>query len=277
MRYAVEQIGKKGISSLYISNGTCFDENIIHLLARYSNVVRFSINGFDENSYEVVHGVRLFHNVIHNLSNLIKLRKKYGRSNLLLIGVTYIVTKQNYQKIFEFGMMLKMMGVDFFLIRGLNPTREVFTSEEERVIKSQILKLHGLKDDDYFVSASVKKLSSGYRRKQKFARCYVPSYRLFIDCRGDIHLCFSSLINGGKPLGNIRNISLADFWRSEDMERIRCNLRNGCFYGFCSKFCDHSEFNQSIDWIRGKLEATKNEKFIKIPRKWVTSFAEAQI
>jgi len=56
--------------------------------------------------------------------------------------------------------------------------------------------------------------------------CYLPFYKMFVDCNGDILVCCNDWGRRG-IIGNLLNNSIKDLWLSKDMDKFRLNLQNG--------------------------------------------------
>lgn len=270
----IELIAEKGMHSLFVTNGSLFNAEIINMLAKFSSVVRISFNGGNEIDYLAVHRMDHFHKVINNMHKLSAKRTAENRKSELLLGATFIVTPQNFRQISNATSIVKDCGFDFFLIRGLNSVRYRFTDSDYDTLYNELRKSHEFKSNDFFVSGSITKLDGSRGKKKIYQNCHVCNFRLFVNSDGGVYSCFSAIMHKQKSLGNIYQIPITKIWGNSNHAKLKEELNNGLFPEFCGKFCDHIEFNAFIDWTKKQLNQSKQAKFRRIPRSWAEEFMD---
>lgn len=272
----IELVAEKNMHSLFITNGSLLNDKMINLLAQFASVVRVSLNGGNAKDYFRVHRADHFDRVVNKMQKLASRRAQERREDSLLLGVTFVITPQNFRHVSDAVAIVKSCGFDFIFIRGANPIRHRFIGPDRDLLYEQLQKSHEFKDSNFFVSGSITKLDGARGKKPLHPRCYVSNYRFFINSDGNVFSCFSAIMHKHEPYGNIYQDSIKNIWGNTHHLRTRMRLLKGEFPGFCNRFCDHVEFNACVDWINEKIQKDKNVKFHRITRSWANEFVSEE-
>jgi len=127
-----------GIDLGLITNGVLFRKGFIENMLK-SSWVRFSIDAGKAETYSKIRQVPLntFDRVFKNIKKLVQ-EKKQNKSDVT-IGVSFIVTDENYSEIYESAKKVSKLGVDYFRI-GYYRTDDGFTAGDFEVSKELIEK-----------------------------------------------------------------------------------------------------------------------------------------
>jgi TDP-4-amino-4,6-dideoxy-D-glucose deaminase len=102
------------------TNGIALDKPglLDHLLK--INKIRVSLNAYDKENYKDIIGVDKFDKVKDNIAGIIKARKDTGSK--VKIGISFVVSKENYARIPEVIGLAQGLGVDFLDLRNIHVT-----------------------------------------------------------------------------------------------------------------------------------------------------------
>jgi len=105
----IKKVVESKIAFASLTNGSKLNGEIAELFAHNGRWIRISIDAWDDKSYAKNRGVKEgeFSKIINNIKNFVKIKDKKCS-----IGISYIVDKNNYHKIYEFAKMMKEIGVD---------------------------------------------------------------------------------------------------------------------------------------------------------------------
>lgn len=210
------------------------------------NVV-LSIDG-TRDVHNKIRGIDCFDNVIETYSRLIELKKLHKN---LRIKVNTTLSNKNIRVLPELiNLVMQMPGIDFHnfeIMRGnpKNPEYSPPTTAQLESVKPLIFKawehytFFGKKILESKIAINAKKfLFNSYiktlNEKRQLFPCYAGKVHCVLDYNGDIFLC-----ELGPKMGNIRQNSFDEIWRSEkaNIERNKIS-KKGCY-------CTHSCFQNT--------------------------------
>lgn len=214
--------GKK-IKIGIISNGSFFSEKNIDLILNQLDNLVISLDSPYKEDYEKIRKGASFDKVIANIKKIVELKKK--NKSKMTIGLSMVVTKENYKQIPAFAKLSENLGVDSAGIveveNWLIPCQKYYEEnkkfvEESRKISNEIKKL--LKDYPKI------NLLSSEKRKLK---CNWPFYFCFITINGDVTPCcirpFADVFNFGNAFKN----DFKEIWNSKKYQDFRdCMIQN---------------------------------------------------
>ena len=111
-----------GMKPVYISSGSYLDNNLCETLVKYCSYIRISLPGITDSSYCKYSRQNrfLFTDAIKLLENLVKLRKRFGRENDLVLGVRTCLRPEISSAIESVVELLINIGIDTFqLVRAI--------------------------------------------------------------------------------------------------------------------------------------------------------------
>jgi len=171
------------------TNGTIIHDLIDRIIDSPLSLLNISLDAADSNEYRRMRGgsKKIFETVVENIRELVEKRNK-SNSNLTL-RVSFICTKENYQRIPEKVRLAEDLGVDIVLFDNLIPGGIPSFTEDQC-----------LYDDDYDVIEVIKSIEKPrskltvygptlYKRNIVERRCRMPFINLSIDSEGDISTC----------------------------------------------------------------------------------------
>jgi MoaA/NifB/PqqE/SkfB family radical SAM enzyme len=214
-----------------LTNGARLKGEVAEIFAHYATWVRVSMDGWDGHSYAAYRGVKEteFGKVIQNMKDF----KAYGGKCLL--GVSYIVDKDNQAHVYDMLQTLRDVGVDSVKIsacivsnegRETNDYHKPFFND----VKSQIRKFQDECNDDNF------EIFDAYHEvDEKFKKTYTwcPYLQILPVIGADLNIypCQDKAYNLDEGLiGSIKNVRFKEFWFSNKNKFFKVNP---------SKVCNH--------------------------------------
>ncbi len=227
-----------GIPTALITNGSALTNKSATELGKYSTFVRFSIDAADAKTYANIRRCSsdVFNAVIRSIEDI-------SCRNVTIIGVTFLVCRQNFTQIAEFCALVKRIGVKLVWIRSLNDPDE-FSKAEIDFINEDIRRAESLNDNGFFVFAlqfSIyrKVCTLHYRADDK--HCWSLFTKAVIQPNGDVITCLS---HKDFVLGNIHDRPFSMIWGS----KRHIAFLNRSNKVECSQ-CIESRFNNSIEFM----------------------------
>ncbi len=236
-RYFTETIKKLieyKIPFASLTNGSKLKGEIAELFALNATWLRISIDGWDSESYAKARDVKLteFGKIIQNMKEFASIPNR--KCNL---GISFIVDKTNYTKIYEFSKMMKEIGVDSIKISPCvvendgklnNDYHKPFYNEAKEL--SQKVKKE-LEDSSFEVFDSYHLLEETFEKQ--YTWCPYSQILPVIGADLNIYPCQDKAYNLENGLvGTIKDKSFKEFWFSDKNKFFTinpsCHCNNHC-------------------------------------------------
>ncbi len=251
-----------GILTHLSSNGYAFKtrDAAVKLFDLGLHGVSISIDGATPETHNTIRkSEKSFNDVITSLTNLLDVR--HDHPNKMSITTTTVITKDNYREIPQMVDMLIEMGVDqigFMPVQDIGLDYEVDERSEEFMVR-RADELDSLIDDLVERKKATGRIENtveylelfkeAFRGKPLPIRCYAGYVTLAVDSWGDIYPCFP-WAEMRRSAANTREISLADFWRSQASGSMRKDVTmcRDCYWN------NHTELNLMMSKKRVALD-----------------------
>lgn len=227
-----------GIPTALITNGSTLTSITAAELGKYATFVRFSIDAANANTYASIRrcNKEMFYRTLEAIKTINRMRKT-------LIGVTFLICRQNFTQIVEFCVLMKRIGVKVIWLRSMNDPDE-FSATELIRIDTDIRRVRALNDDHFHVFAVqfsiYRKVNTlHYRYDEK--RCWSRFTKAVIQPNGDVIACLS---HKDFVLGNIYDTLFSEIWGGK---RHIAFVKSGNYLA-CSQ-CIESRFNNSLEFM----------------------------
>lgn len=215
----VERLAGAGVRVATLTNGTNLKGRVARAFARHGTWVRISIDAWDDASYRQARGLKddAFSQVVRNMRDFTALGTD------CVLGVSFIVTPENYPHIPEVCALFKAAGVNHVKFSGVVVAndggdnnryhREIFPRVTEKIAAAATLA-----DDRFGVINHYHELEE--RFEKGYRTCPFLQYLTVIgaDCR--VYTCQDKAYTRSGLLGDIRDRSFETFWFSEE-NRVR--------------------------------------------------------
>lgn len=248
---------ENGIKIGLITNGTNMNEKNAIAIVDCCEWVRVSLDAADKNTHDIIHKPIQkscdFDSIITNIHVVRTLQKESNKS--LVIGINFVVCKENYTQIDDIMALAKATSVDYISFRNELNIRH-YTEEEQQYIYDTFKYIKTLSENEVRIYTVYPGFSSFENRKWK--KCIAPSLYTIVQANGDIVSCCDSRGIKSHIFGNILQNKLQDIWHAE----CRCHRLQNLITSDCNTICTnrYNYYNEIIDYIMG--EGAIHKEFI---------------
>lgn len=254
LKEAIDILYKGNVKMGYITNGSLLNGEIAKNLAKTATWVRISMDGYDNQSLSKSRNVKNgeFEKIIQNIINF----KKNG--DRVEVGVSLIVTKENYKKIKDLGLELERYGVDHLKI---SPCITSNQSKESNDYHKDIYENVQKEISQLNKDARKMKILNHYHYEdlnyeKSYTSCPQASFLTIIGADQKIYTCQDKAYTETGALGCMKNRSFKELWNSNELqERLRkinpkilcnhhcvANEKNKLMLNYFSQKEDHKDF-----------------------------------
>jgi MoaA/NifB/PqqE/SkfB family radical SAM enzyme len=204
-------------------------ERVEALLATGVDSVNISLDGACAETHDKVRGTPKSFANIERATELLVAARRHGRPSITYI---FVIGVENHTEVQGFVALARARGVDSV---GFMPVFDVYRDREERsddarrAMEASVARLRAEKRgaNEVFIDNTDAYLSlfgAAWRGEPSPLQCYAPYHHILIDSYANVFPCALPYHNGGPPIGNVRDTSLVDFWRSADYQTRRREL-----------------------------------------------------
>lgn len=217
-----------------LTNGSKLKGEIAELFAYNATWLRISIDGCDDESYAVARSVKVgeFSKIIDNMKAFAQIKNR-----VCSLGVSYIVDKTNFSKIYEFTQLMKSIGVDSIKISACivdndgkknNEYHQPFF-EEAKALSQKAKK--ELESESFEVFDSYHLLEETFEKE--YTWCPYSQILPVIGADLNIYPCQDKAYNLDNGLvGSIKDVSFKEFWMNDKDKFFKinpsCHCNNHC-------------------------------------------------
>lgn len=219
----VERLARGGIKVASLTNGSNLKGKVAETFARYGTWVRMSVDGWDDASYAKARKIKdgSFTKLLENIRNFVDTGTK------CVLGISFVVGKDNAGHIFEASEIFKRAGAHHIKISGVitdNGVAEnnLYHREIMDTVQSEIEKTRTLSDDAFQVIDHYHQLEDLF--KKEYETCPFLQYLTVIGADCGVYTCQDKAFNKSGMLGSIRDRSFKDFWFSEENRKALYGL-----------------------------------------------------
>lgn len=238
----LELVQQKNIDYAMISNGQALNE-VARKALKDAKWLRISLDSVNQEMYQKIRGVDTYSTVMENIEKFAQ-----EKSAECVLGVNFVVTKDNYSDIYEMCRMLSNLGVDNvkfspLMVKGAIPEYHMKIREniEEQLIKAksdfQNAKFSII--DKYTNDASFDK-----KFGKKCTHCYIKEIFTVIGADSKVYYCHQRAYTQTGMIGSLEQQSFKELWFSDETtEKFRKMIpQNECNFR-----CAFEERNELLD------------------------------
>jgi MoaA/NifB/PqqE/SkfB family radical SAM enzyme len=213
-----------------LTNGSKLKGEVAELFAKNATWLRVSMDGWDDESYAKARDVKVgeFSKITDNMRAFTKIENR--KCNL---GVSFIVDKTNYTKIYEFSSLMKSIGVDSIKISpcvvendgALNNNYHKPFYEEAKSLSQKVKE--ELEDDSFEVFDSYHLLEETFEKEYHW--CPYSQILPVIGADLNIYPCQDKAYNLDNGLiGSIKEQSFKEFWMDDKNKFFKVDPSKHC-------------------------------------------------
>lgn len=227
----IERLAKGGVKVAALTNGSNLKGKVADAFAQHGTWVRISTDGWDDESFSKMRGIERgsFTKIINNL------REFAIRHSQCVLGISFIVCKENYQHVHEACKLFKDTWVNHVSISGVvvsnvGAENNAYHKEIREEVFSQINRAMTLADDKFSVVNHYHELDD--RFDKTYTMCPTIQFTPVIGADCCVYTCHDKAYSDSGLLGSIQKQRLKDFWFSEENRQRIYGLNP-------SKVCSH--------------------------------------
>lgn len=231
-----------GLDLALVTNGMAFSQEQIEMLSDVA-WVRISVDAADSATYSKLRNTpeRTMFQVNTNITELARVKKN------MVLGVGFVVCKDNFQEIYEAARIYKEFGVDNFRISAaFHPDGyahfDSFKDEAAHLAKAA----ESLSDDKFKVfNLFDERVKDVFMGTQDYDYCPIKDLLTYVGADYNVYTCCTLAYNKRGLIGSIKNQSFKTLWESHDKwekflthnPRVHCKFP--CMYAGKNKFINY--------------------------------------
>ena len=239
----------RGMDLALVTNGTVMREGVPEILAQ-GKWVRFSVDAGNAESYSQIREVPItyFDKTLDNIKKVVKARSENPESELV-IGVGFVVVKENWTEIYDAVEKYSKLGVDNVRISAVF-TPEDFDYFEEFYEEAKAL---AQKAKDDFETEEFKvfnlfgdRIGDLVLQRPDYDFCSYMHLNTYIGGDLNVYTCCNNAYNDHGDMGSLKEQRFIDYWLSEGKKEK--------YAKFKAPSCERCMFNNKNKFINYMLE-----------------------
>ena len=259
------------------TNGSLLEKfNLFDTVVDSLEWIRISIDAGNEDSYNnlrITNSNNNFKVVLENIKKLIEVKKK--KNSKIVIGIGFVVTKDNYEEILDFSKIFKDINVDYcqFKPEIIQIEREKISNDLGRVqiesdfwINKVIVSLDAAKKilGKKFECNSYKLedlIVDGKKYGRNYKQCIGSQFQPCIGADGNVYVCTNHRGHKRYSYGNINEKNFSEIWGNvEKKKEVMDIINNKEKFSKCTHLCKPHESNKILWKIKENFE---NADYVK--------------
>lgn len=196
-----------------VSNGQLLTEEMCELLGDAA-WVRISMDAASPALYSLIRNVSktIYTQVLHNIKTLVKYRKKS------IIGVGYVVERENFKEIYEAAKIYKDLGIDNFRISAaFTPMGYDYFKDFQDEARDLSRKAESLSDKNFTVfNLFNDRVKDSFEGVQDYSKCPIKDLLTYIGADYNVYTCCTLAYNHRGFIGSIKDKSFKEVWESKE-------------------------------------------------------------
>ncbi|MBF0183174.1 MAG: radical SAM protein [Magnetococcales bacterium] len=214
----IERLANGGVRVATLTNGANLKGKMAEALARHATWVRISLDAWDDASYARFRGIKEgdFSKLCDNI------RAFVAMGDRCVLGISFIVTHENYTHILETSRLLKSLGVNHIKFSGVVIANEGHNNNEYhsqimQETSAQIEAAKALNDARFTIIDHYHELEE--RFDKSYTQCPFLQFLTVIGADATVYTCQDKAYTEAGTLGSIRDRSFKEFWFSEENKK----------------------------------------------------------
>ena len=201
-----------------ITNGVISRPGFEEIMMK-SSWIRFSLDAGEKESYSAVRQVpkSTFNSVLNNIESLVK--KRDNEKSNITIGVSFIVTDQNYLEVYKGAKIASDLGVDYFRV-GYYRTDDGFTAGDFKKTEELIQRsISDFSRKGFSVLNRYSESSKNIDGRPDYKLCAYQHVNTWIAADYNVYRCCVTSYDKHGLVGSIRDQSFKELWMSEEKKK----------------------------------------------------------
>lgn len=227
----LELVKEKNIEYSIITNGQALDGRRAELLSD-AKWIRVSLESAYADTYSRIRGVNTFDKVIRNISDFVN-----NKNPMCTVGINCVVTKDNYQEIYDLCRLMLSLGVDNIKLSPLRLDGDLgeYHKPIQETVKNQIKQAKKEFENDKFKIIDKYDGDAGMDEyyQKPYHRCMIQEIFTVIGADCKVYLCHQRAYTKNGDIGSLKERSFKELWYAEDtIKKVReldackeCNFR----------------------------------------------------
>lgn len=239
-----------------VTNGLVWRDEINALLIR-ADWVRFSLDAGQAETYSAVRriGKKAWNKVLANIAGLVRAKRGDPRSPLV-IGIGFVVTRENYREVVKAARLARELGVDNLRISA------VFQSEDDRYFEGWgeeatelCRQATCLSTDGFHVyNLFTARLADLTQHSPDYRFCGYQNFTTYIGADLNLYRCCNTAYNSRGLIGSLKDLRFQELWDSAEKQRT--------FADFDARGCARCQFNDRNRVILQAIGDVTHKEFV---------------
>jgi MoaA/NifB/PqqE/SkfB family radical SAM enzyme len=217
-----------GLETGLVTNGVRLQDAPIEVL-RKLKWLRISLDAGTPNTYEEIRRSPLWRKAIAG----IELATSLGKDGPL-VGVGYVVTKENYSELYHAAKMLKQMKVPYIRVSAMfSSLGEGYYTDILSDIRCERRMAKRLEDDNFkVIDFFENRIQDLHEAKPNYSFCGYQQFVVYIGGDQKVYTCCTNAYTKHGEVGDLRDMSFGVWLASKQQ------------YNFDARSCHHCQFNE---------------------------------
>jgi MoaA/NifB/PqqE/SkfB family radical SAM enzyme len=245
MQYTLD----KGLDLALVTNGTLIRDGLEDILVK-GKWVRVSIDAGKKETYSKVRSVpeAYFQRTLDNLQKLAEAKRADPNSELI-IGIGFVVTKENWMEIYEAVQIFSQLGVDNVRISAMFSQEDFDYHKGHYTLAKEATKRAkaDFERSDYKVfDLFGDRIEDLKQHRPDYEFCPYMHLNTYIGGDLNVYTCCNNAYSLVGEMGSIKDQSFREFWESQAKEKA--------YGGFKAPTCERCMFNAKNRFMNYLLE-----------------------
>lgn len=216
----LEIVREKNIDYSVITNGQALEGRKAELLAD-AKWICVSLESAHASTYERIRGVNTFERVIQNIGDFIQKKNPF-----CTVGINCVVTKDNFQEIYDLCKLMSKLGVDNIKLSPLRLDGDIgeYHKPIQDRVKDQIKQAKEEFEDNKFKIIDKYDNDAGLdvNYHKPYHRCMIQEVFTVIGADCKVYLCHQRAYTKDGDIGSLEERSFKELWYAEDtIKKVR--------------------------------------------------------
>lgn len=220
----------EGLDLAMVTNGMKLEGRSAEMLAKHGSWVRVSVDAGTPETYSSIRRtpLKIYDRVIENLTKFAAMKEQD-----CILGVGFVVTKENYKEVYACGELMKSIGVDNFRISAAFTSEgsSYFDSFRDAAHELCVATKRELEDEGFTVFNLFDDRDGDLTiETQDYDFCPIKSLVVYVGADLGLYTCCVQAYNKNGLIGSLKGQTFLELWNSESRKEYyrKHNPRHSC-------------------------------------------------